>query len=271
MNLETEWVQYDVAGQGVRGYLTRPAAARRAPLPGVLVIQEAFGVDGHIQDVAERFAMAGYAAFAPDLFSYGGTPTALSSVRIEAVKAFLDTVPQAAWFDPALRAPALAKLPGNEGAEVEETLSRILTQNRPWEQYVATLRAGHAWLSANAARGHTVGSVGFCMGGALSLRLACAEPALAAAVVFYGFPPPHEQLAGLRCPVLGLYAEHDEKITGALPALADAMRAGGKHFEHHVYAGARHAFLNDTRGNYAPGPSRDAWARTLAFLAQHVR
>ena len=56
-----------------------------------------------------------------------------------------------------------------------------------------------------------------------------------------------------------------------MPALADAMKAAGKHFEHHVYAGAKHAFLNDTRANYDPAPSRDAWARTLAFLAAHVR
>lgn len=271
MNLETEWVEYDAAGRSARGYLTRPAAVRGAPLPGLLVIQEVFGVDGHIQDVAERFAAAGYAAFAPDLFSYGGTPAPLTSLRLEDAKRFLDTLPQAAWSDASLRAAALAALPERQGHALQETLALLITADRPWEQYVATVSGAHAWLAENASKGHTVGSVGFCMGGALSLRLACAEPALAAAVVFYGFPPPHAQLAGVQCPVLGLYAEHDAKITGAVPALAQAMHAAGKRFEHHVYPGASHAFFNDTRRSYGAAPARDAWARTLGFLAQHVR
>ena len=53
------------------GYLARPERAQ-GPLPGVLVIQEAWGVDAHIEDVTRRFAAAGYLALAPDLFSEGG-------------------------------------------------------------------------------------------------------------------------------------------------------------------------------------------------------
>jgi carboxymethylenebutenolidase len=236
----------------------------------VLVIQEAFGVDPHIQDVTQRFATAGYAAFAPDLFSYGGKPEPLAPERIEDAKQFLDTVPQTAWFDAAQRAPALAAVIEARRKALEETLALLLVPNRPWDQYVATLRAGRSWLAEGASRGQKIGSVGFCMGGAISLRLACHEPELSAAVVFYGFSPPPEELAGLKCPVLGLYAENDPRITGAVPALVDAMKAQGKRFEHHIYPGAPHAFLNDTRGNYRVDAARDAWARTLSFFADHL-
>jgi carboxymethylenebutenolidase len=239
-------------------------------LPGVIVIQEAFGVEPHIQDVAQRFATAGYAAFAPDLFSYGGKPAPLAPERIEDAKQFLDTLPQPAWFDPALRAPVLAALPEARRTSLEETLGLLLIPNRPWEQYVSTLRAGRSWLAAGPSQGRKIGSVGFCLGGAISLRLACGEPELAAAVVFYGFPPPLELLGGLKCPVMGLYAENDPRINAGVPALVEAMKAQGKRFEHHIYPGVAHAFFNDTRANYRVDAARDAWARTLSFFASHL-
>jgi carboxymethylenebutenolidase len=269
MKLETGWVTFDAGGAEVRGFLALPAAAP-PPLPGVLVIQEAFGVDAHIQDIAGRFATAGYAAFAPDLFSHGGTPEALSAERIEDARRFLDGVPAATWFDLALRAQALAAFGSARRQALEETLTLVLPATRPWDLHVTTVRAAHAWLAAGASRGQRIGSVGFCMGGAVSLRLACTDPELAAAVVFYGLAPPREMVAGLRCPVLGLYAEDDPRITGGVPALVEAMASEGKRFEHHVYPGARHAFHNDTRSAYQVGPARDAWARTLFFLAEHL-
>lgn len=269
MKLHTEWVEFEADGKKVQGYLARPSAAQGA-LPGVLVIQEAFGVDPHIQDVTQRFATAGYAAFAPDLFSYGGKPAPLSPERIEDAKAFLDAMPQAAWFDPTLRAPYLEKLPEPKRQQVGETLGLVLVPNRPWEQYVSTMRAARSWLAAGPSQGRKIGSVGFCMGGAISLRLACHEPELAAAVVFYGFPPPVEQLAGLKSPVLALYAETDPRINAAVPALVDAMKAQGKRFEHHTYPGVAHAFFNDTRFNYRVDAARDAWARTLSFFAAQL-
>jgi carboxymethylenebutenolidase len=269
MKLHTEWVEYEADGKKVQGYFARPSAAQGV-LPGVLVIQEAFGVDAHIQDIAERFATTGYAAFAPDLFSYGGKPAPLAPERVEEAKQFLDTVPQTAWFDAAQRAPALAALPEPRGKAIEQTLALLLPATRPWDQYVSALRAGQAWLSAGPSRGQKIGSVGFCMGGALSLRLACNDPELAAAVVFYGLAPPLEQLAGLKCPVLGLYAENDPRIMSGVPELERAMKTQGKWFENHVYPGAPHAFLNDTRANYRPDAARDAWARTLSFFANKL-
>lgn len=269
MKLRSEWLELDVGGAKAQGYFCSPAAAKE-PLPGVLVIQEVWGVDPHIQDVTERFARAGYAAIAPDLFSHGGKPAPLAPERVEAAKEFLDTVPQAAWFDPAQRASALAALPDTRRKPLEETLGLLLNRDRPWDKYIAMLRAAQSKLTEGPSQGRKVGAVGFCMGGSLALRLACVDPELGAAIVFYGGAPPREQLAGIQCPVLGLYAEIDPNITGAVPALAEAMEQQGKRFEHYVYSGAPHAFFNDTRGNYRPTAARDAWARALTFFAAHL-
>ncbi len=96
MELRSEQVDYDSPAGGVSAYLSRPVAAD-GPLPGVVVIQEIWGVDRHIQDVADRFASAGYVALAPDLYSAGGgRPPALAVDRVEAAKAFLELDPSGA-------------------------------------------------------------------------------------------------------------------------------------------------------------------------------
>src|ERR1019366_5156010 len=67
MRLQTGWSEFESGGARLRGYVTRPAT-RTDPLPVAIVIQEAWGVDEHIRDVADRLAYAGYLAFAPDLY-----------------------------------------------------------------------------------------------------------------------------------------------------------------------------------------------------------
>lgn len=269
MRLQTEWVHFAVEGKEVRGYLSRPARVD-GPLPGVVVIQEAFGVDAHIRDVVERFATCGYAAFAPDLFSSGGTPAWLTPDRMELAKRFLERIPFSSWSDPSRRAPELARLSPESAPLIEETLAVVFPSERPWAQYVGTLLAGRRWLSAGPSRGRKVGSVGFCMGGALSMRLACADPELAAAVSFYGYAPPADQVPGVEAAVLAHYAEQDPRINATMAPLVEAMRAHGKAFEHHTYPGTQHTFFNDTGARFHVDAARDAWARTLAFLATYL-
>ena len=234
---------------------------------------EIWGVDRHIQDLVRRFAASGYMTFAPDLYSHGGRKTpALAPERIEAVKTFLDTVPPAVWQNPAEREAAVGQLPDPERRQqVGETLGLLLTPTRPVDQYTADLRAAVAHLRAHPmSRGHRVGSTGYCMGGMLSAQLACTEPELCGAVIYYGASPQASQVGAVRCPVLGFYGGDDPRITNTVPAFADAMRAAGKPFEHHVYPGVPHAFFNDERRSYRVDPARDAWARTLAFFNQHL-
>lgn len=271
MDLHTEWVTYRSGSDPVPAYLARPARVS-APLPAVLVIQEIWGPDDHIQNVVRRLATAGYVAMAPDLYAHGGKrPAALASERIEAVKAFSESVSRSIWSNPSEREAAIGKLPEPRRQQVGETIGVLFDPKRPTDRFTADLRAGVQYLREHAAvGGHRVGAIGFCMGGALSGLLACSEPTLAADVIYYGASPSAQQVAGVRCPVLGNYGGDDARITDGVPAFADAMRAAGKSFDYRVYPGAPHAFFNDTRGSYHVDAARDAWARTLSFFARHL-
>lgn len=269
MELQTQWVEHQRDGQSMRAYLARPARVT-GPLPAVLVIQEIWGPDHHIQDVARRVAMAGYTALAPDLYSRGGRPEVLSEERIEAVKAFLDTVPQQAWHDRSVLDQELAKRPPEEASRLGETLGRLFGP-RDMDGFVADLRAWVSYLEASpASQGQPVASIGYCLGGALSFALATAEPRLAAAQVYYGSAPPVERMDQISCPVYGFYGQHDPRITDPVVDVAKAMAERGKTFEYIVYPGAGHAFFNDTRSSYEVNAARRAWARSLSLFARHL-
>ncbi len=258
------------------GHLVRPARAE-GPLPGVIVIQEIWGIDAHIQDVTARLATAGYAALAPALFAQGGAlPPALSPERVERAKRFLDTIPPQAWAgmpDAVKRAEALAVLAEGERGAVGETLAAIFPADRGPQLagWTRDLAAAEEWLRRSPhCRGRRVGAVGFCMGGALAAQLAAEAPELSAAVVFYGAPPPAERLARIACPVQAHFGGEDARLVQQLPAFEQGMRAAGKALDLHVYPGAPHAFFNDTRRSYHLEAARDAWARTLGFLAAQL-
>ncbi|SFU72431.1 dienelactone hydrolase family protein [Alicyclobacillus macrosporangiidus] len=266
MSLITQWVRYGDQNE-YSGYLAKPRRAG-GPLPAVMVIQEIWGVDAHIQDVVERFAKAGYTAFAPDLYSRNGErPAVLASDRIEAVKSFLDSLPPSAWHDAQAREAALARLPGEEGKRIQETFTTLFGGLQV-DKYMPQLLETAAYLRTGCehSQGQPVMSIGFCLGGALSARLACQDEALKGAVIFYGHAPDPALVSGVRCPVRGFYGGLDHRITDQVPGLAEAMRAAGKDFQYTVYEGAQHAFFNDTRSAYHPEASRDAFAQVLGFF-----
>jgi carboxymethylenebutenolidase len=118
-----------------------------------------------------------------------------------------------------------------------------------------------------------IGSIGFCMGGGLSLLLACTNKELAAAVSFYGRPPsPIELVKNIQCPVLGNYAGADMAISEAdINLFKDTLNKYGTTFDIKVYPGAPHAFFNDTRESYRPEAAKDAWQRTLRFYGKYLK
>ena len=269
LKLDKRWVTYPGDGASVEAYVVRPARVD-GPLPGIIVIQEVWGVDAHIQDMTERFAMAGYVAMAPDLYSHGGRPSSLEEEPIIAVRNFLDTLPPSAWGNPSERDAAIDRLPPDDGRRIRETLGNIFNPSRPMAQYVGDLRAAAEYLRGDLSKGRSVGSVGYCLGGALSVRLACADPALKGAVIYYGDAPSADEQARIACPVLGLYGGDDHRISDNVPAFAESMKSLGKHFAYRIYPGAPHAFFNDVRRSYYVEAVRDAWARTLSFFNEHL-
>jgi carboxymethylenebutenolidase len=211
--------------QSVQGYVARPADDK--PGPALILIQEWWGLNAHIKDIAERLARAGFITAAVDL--YDGKVT-------------------------------------KDAGEAEKLMS-----NLDPKQALTKLKAvlDHLHQSGGAT---SVGVIGFCMGGVYTLLTAC-NYQVEAAVPFYGMPDDLSCLANLSCPVLFIGGEKDQWITvEKMERLRDALRQYGKEGEVKIYAGADHAFFNDTRPEvYSAADAEDAWQRTLAFFRQHLQ
>ena len=139
-----------ISEPGFSGYLARPERAA-GPLPGLLVLQEAWGVDAHIEDVTRRFAAAGYLALAPDLFAQGAggqRPAPFAPERMSELQAFMNAAPPTVFSDAAAREAALGKLPEPERARVGESLGALTAVMAPArrEGLLATVQAAVRYL-----------------------------------------------------------------------------------------------------------------------------
>ncbi len=215
-------------GHAFPAYVARPAGTPRG---GVVVLQEIFGVNSHIRDVADGYAKEGYLAVAPSTFhrvkagvELGYTPDDMSAGI--ALKASVEALP----------APGV--LPDIQAA------------------------------IDHAAQAGKVGIVGYCWGGLLTWRAACLLKGLSAAVPYYGgaSTTPEEVARTPRVPVLAHFGERDHWIPlEGVQALQKAHPA----VQVHVYA-ADHGFNCDQRGSYDAAAAGQARERTLAFFAQHL-
>jgi carboxymethylenebutenolidase len=121
--------------------------------------------------------------------------------------------------------------------------------------------------------GRPVGTVGFCMGGALSLFAACSNPRdVAACVVFYGGHPKVEfDFDALTAPVLGHWAEDDDFANPNITRFETELGRRDKPFEFHSYPGTKHAFFNDDRPEvYDRDAAVRSWERTIDHLTRNL-
>jgi carboxymethylenebutenolidase len=232
-----EWVDVKVAGsnQPVKTFVVYPERRDKAPV--VIVIHEIFGLSDWVRGVADQFAREGFIAVAPDLVSGKGP----AGGGTESVAGPDDVV------------KLVMALPREE---VNQRLDAV-------REYA---------LKLPSASGKSA-TVGYCWGGSTSFAYATVQPALNAAVVYYGTPPDTSALAAIKAPILGLYGGDDARVTSTVEGTKTEMQKLGRPFEAEIYPGAGHGFLRQQEGrdgaNYKA--TKAAWPKTIAFLRANTR
>ena len=232
-----EYVEVPVAAadRPVRAWVVYPERKDKAPI--VIVIHEIFGLSDWIRAVADQLAKEGFIAIAPDLVSGKG--------------------------------------PGGGGTEAAPDRDAVV-------KLVTSLSAPEVQARLDAAREYAIklpassgitAAIGFCWGGSTSFTYATTQPALKAAVVYYGTPPPVAAMSKIQAPVLGLYGGDDARVTSTVDAAKAEMAKIGKAYEAEVYQGAGHGFLRaqEDRNGANLKATEQAWPRTLAFLRAHLK
>jgi carboxymethylenebutenolidase len=199
--------------------------------PALLVIHDDWGLTGEVKEQTRKLAGEGYVALAVDLY------------RGEVA------------YDP--------------------SLAFELMVNTPPDRALRDLKAALDFLAARPdVNKDKMGTLGWGMGGKFSLLLAIRESRLAACVLNYGsLPTVPADIQKIHAPVLGIFGADDRSVpTSSVEAFKNAMDSAHKSLDIKIYPGASHGF--DNPGNklgYREGQAEDAWQRTIAFLADHLK
>lgn len=239
MAVKTEWVTTKTPDGDMRVYIARPEG--NEPLPGLIVIQEIFGVNDHIQDVTRRFAEQGYVAAAPEIYH-----------RFERKEVPYTDI-QAGF--------ALRQRLSDDQVMMDVNATYDLLNSRP------DVRHGQ------------IGMVGYCYGGRVVYLAATRNPNIKAFASYYGGAivadspdAPINGTANIRNPIILFFGEQDQSIPmEQVRQIEAALKREGKQFELYTYPQAGHGFFCDQRpGNYNAEAAADAWQKTLAFFKRHL-
>ena len=225
--------------------LTWPSPRGSGSHPAVVVIQEIWGVNSHIQFLTDRFPAQGYVGLAPAMFHREGRMTMGLHEEMD---------------------PALARMGNCTDAGI-----------------VADVQAAVNYLKAQPfVQSDRIGIVGFCFGGRVSYLAACNVSDLKATVVYYGGrimgalggdgASPFDQTSKITSPVLGLFGEEDQNPSPEDVAKIDAeLTRLGKEHEFHTYPGCGHGFNCNARSSYRPESARDAWGKAMAWFEKYLK
>lgn len=245
--METRTGTIEVEGQAgpMPVFVAQPTAGGQ--FPGVILVMEAFGLNEHIKDVAQRIAAEGYFVAAPDLY-----------------------------YREAKRVVGYDELP-----EAIRLMNELSDENI-LKDVGAVIRALQVDPQVRVDR---IGMTGFCMGGRITFLTACNNSAIKAAVPFYGggigtvWQPgertpkaPLEYADKLQAPILLFFGGKDAFIPAAeVEKIRARLAELGKNAEVVVYEDADHGFFCDQRGSYNQAAASDAWQRLLKFFDQHLK
>ncbi|MFC6079695.1 dienelactone hydrolase family protein [Sphaerisporangium aureirubrum] len=229
-------------GAELEAYLARPLDDRRRG--GVVVIHHMPGYDDGTKEIVRRFAVNGYAAVCPNLYSREGAGVSPD--------------------DQAAAARAKGGIPDG--------------------QLVGDVAGAVAYLNFLEHANGKIGVIGYCSGGRQSFLAACSlqiDAAVDCYGAFVASDPPAEfplkvssllhKAPDLSCPVLGLFGEDDSYPPPAEVAMLDAeLERLGKEHEFHIYPEAGHAFFSVDRPAYRPAAATDGWKKIFAFYGRHL-
>ena len=231
--MNSKWIDIKASdGGSFKGYLSLPPSGKG---PGIVLIQEIWGVNKHIRAVADQYAMDGYVVIAPDVF----------------------------WR----MQPMLDLGYGKEDSEKAFGFIKQIDFRKATADMVSTVQALRALPECTGK----VGSVGFCMGGYLSY-MSAAYAGVDAAVCYYGGGI-HNQLGEvpkIKCPIMLHYAEKDHFIPMEAVESVKKAFAGSSNARIDVYPGVDHGFNCWERPSYDQTSAALAHGRSLAFLATHL-
>ena len=235
-----EWADIKLADGGVlKSWVVYPERAQKAGV--VLVIHDIRGLSDMARALGDQLAQDGFIAVVPDFLS-GKGPNGGGTESL--------------------------------GSDVGKTIQGLTPA-----EVVARLNAAMEYGKKLPASNGKTGVVGFCWGGARSFGYAAAQPALNAAVVYYGDAPgsadsSHETtLANVKAPVLGLYAGNDARINTTIPPTEAAMKKLGKNYEVRTYEGAGHGFMFSQGGAGGANlkAAQESWPVVLQFFRNHLQ
>jgi carboxymethylenebutenolidase len=231
----SQWIRVETVDGAFDAYLALPPSGQTANAPGIVLVQEIFGVNEHIRGVADQYAMDGYVVLAPDIF----------------------------W-----RAAPRVEL-GYSGDDWARAME--LRQSVDIEKAVADIAATAKALRGKLDGGAKIAAVGYCFGGLLSY-LSAARGLVDAAVPYYGGGI-HNYLgeaAQLNVPVQFHYGALDSHITPDIVTSVTEAVKSRPNTEVFVYPGADHGFNCWARASYHQPSAALAHGRALAFLAKSL-
>jgi carboxymethylenebutenolidase len=239
MDVTSSTIQLNTSDGKMDAYVAQPKDG--GSYPGVVVIQEAFGINNHIKKVTERIAAEGYVSVAPDIFHreteriipYAEMPKAIAAMqRVVDAKAMEDV-----------------------GAAIAHLKSH------------GNVKAG------------SIGVTGFCMGGRLTYLTAAHHAAdIKCAVPYYGGgiptgnPSPLSRTKEIKCPMYLFFGGKDQLIPKEhVDRIEAELKSTNVRFQLQIYPDAGHGFFCDDRTmSYNEAAAKDAWEKTKVFFAQHL-
>jgi len=234
-----EWADVKMAdGTNLKAWVVYPARRDKAGV--VIVIHENRGINDWTRAVGDQVAEDGFIAIVPDLLSGMG--------------------PNGGGTD-------------SLGAQVGQAIGALTPALRA-ARLDALMAFGKTMPSSNGK----TGVMGFCWGGGSTLLYAIAQPALNAAVMYYGPPPtvPGSQtpdlsgLVSVKAPILAMYGGADARVTASVEPITAEMKKLGKSYEPHIFDGAAHGFMHQ-RSEADYKAAEQSWPMVVAFFAKNLK